>query len=82
VTIARELISAKLNGQAVLVREKLRDVQTENAIVSLRSRLGDAVDLNVILGIESRAAAEFWSAWRDLPIRFRERTQAESRHIG
>ena len=70
VKIARELISAKLTGQEVLVREKLKDNRAAGSIASLRSRLSDAPDLDAIRGIESRAAAEYWDAWHDLPILF------------
>jgi CRISPR-associated endonuclease Cas1 len=70
VKIARELISAKLNGEEVLVREKLKNARAADSIAALHTRLGDAPDLNVIRGIESRAAAEYWDAWRDLPILF------------
>lgn len=70
VNIARELISAKLNGEETLAREKLQNVETADTIAALRARLADAADLNAIRGIESRAAAEYWSAWRDLPILF------------
>jgi CRISPR-associated endonuclease Cas1 len=70
VKIARELIAAKLTGQEVLVREKLKNIRTADSIAALRDRLGDVLDLNAIRGIESRAAAEYWDAWRDLPILF------------
>jgi CRISPR-associated endonuclease Cas1 len=70
VKIARELISAKLNGQEVLVRDKLKDIRAADSIALLHVRLGDAPDLNAIRGIESRAAAQYWDAWRDLPILF------------
>jgi hypothetical protein len=70
VKIARELISSKLSGQEALVREKLKNLQAADSIAALQSRLGDAPDLNAIRGIESRAAAEYWDAWRDLPILF------------
>jgi CRISPR-associated endonuclease Cas1 len=70
VKIARELISAKLSGQQVLVREKFKDIRTADFIAALGARLADATDLNAIRGIESRAAAEYWNAWRDLPILF------------
>ena len=70
VQIARELISEKLRGQETLVREKLRDSQAANAITKLRNRLPDASDLIGIRSIESRAAAEYWGAWRDVPIQF------------
>jgi CRISPR-associated endonuclease Cas1 len=70
VNIARELISAKLTGQEMLVREKLQNNGTADSIAMLRTRLTDAPDLSSIRGIESRAAAKYWSAWRDIPILF------------
>jgi CRISPR-associated endonuclease Cas1 len=70
VKIARELISAKLSGQTMLVREKLKNIRAADLIDVLRSRLDAAADLDAIRGIESRGAARYWNAWRDLPIRF------------
>jgi CRISPR-associated endonuclease Cas1 len=70
VKIARELISAKLSAQEVLVREKLKNTRAADSIAALQVRLGDATDLNAIRGTESLAAAKFWDAWRDLPILF------------
>jgi CRISPR-associated endonuclease Cas1 len=70
VKIARELVSAKLKGQELLVREKLKDIRTADFIAALGARLADATDPDAIRGIESRAAAEYWYAWRDLPISF------------
>jgi CRISPR-associated endonuclease Cas1 len=70
VKIARELISAKLSGQELLVREKLKNIEAADSIATLRSRLDDAADLNAIRGIESRAAALYWDSWRDLSILF------------
>jgi CRISPR-associated endonuclease Cas1 len=68
--IARELISAKLSGQEILLREKLKNTETADSIAALRAQLVDAADLNAIRGIESRAAAEYWDAWRDFPVSF------------
>lgn len=70
VTIARELISAKLDGQQALVRDKLKHTQAANSIAALRSCLNDASELNQIRGFEARAAAEYWNSWRELPILF------------
>jgi CRISPR-associated endonuclease Cas1 len=70
VTISRELISTKLSGQEILIREKLQNVGIADSIAALRSRLDDANDLTAIRGIESRAAAEYWDAWRDVQILF------------
>jgi CRISPR-associated endonuclease Cas1 len=68
--IARELISAKLSGHEVLVREKLKNTPAADSIAAFRARLGDAADLSAIRGIESRSASEYWNAWRDLAILF------------
>ena len=70
VRIARELISAKLNGQETLVREKLKNVKAANSIAGLQYRLADADEIDAIRWIESRAAAEYWSAWREVPVLF------------
>lgn len=82
VEIARELISAKLGGQEVLVRKILKDIRTADFIAALGARLADATDLDAIRGIESRAAAEYWNAFRELPIRSREKMQIGSLRIG
>ena len=68
--IARELISVKLSGQETLVREKLENLNAANSIAELQVRLARADEIDAIRGIESRAAAEYWSAWRDVPIVF------------
>jgi CRISPR/Cas system-associated endonuclease Cas1 len=70
VKIARELISVKLSGQEMLAREKLKNVSVANSIAGLRDRLANADEVEAIRGIESRAAAEYWSAWREVPILF------------
>src|SRR5258707_2841703 len=70
VRIARELISVKLRGQELLVREKLRNVSAANSIAGLQDRLANADEVDAIRGIESRAAAEYWSAWREVPVLF------------
>jgi CRISPR-associated endonuclease Cas1 len=68
--IASDLIAAKLHGHETLVREKLHNPGAADSIVALCNRLGDADDLNAVRGIESRAAAEYWNAWRALPVLF------------
>src|SRR5437870_72488 len=68
--IGRELISSKLSGQEMLIRKKLKNFLTADSIAELRSRLAHADDLNAIRRIESRAAAEYWSAWRTVPVLF------------
>ncbi len=68
--IARELISVKLSGQENLVREKLKNIAAADSISLLRHRLDNAEDLGAVRGIESRAAAEYWNAWRDVTVLF------------
>ncbi len=68
--IARELISVKLKGQETLVREKLKNVSAANSIAGLQDRLANANEIDAIRAIESRAAAEYWSTWRDVPVVF------------
>jgi CRISPR-associated endonuclease Cas1 len=70
VKLARELIAAKLAGQETLIRETLKDVSAAGSIAALENRLSEADDLNAIRAIEARAAAEYWSAWRNVPIQF------------
>jgi CRISPR-associated protein Cas1 len=68
--IASELIAAKLRGQESLVREKLHNSAAAESIAALRNLLANAGQLNEVRGIESRAAAEYWDAWRELPVLF------------
>ena len=74
--IARELISAKLTGQEVVIREKLCKSDAADSIAILRNRVAVAVDLSAVRGMESRAAAEYWDAWRELPVLFPRKDSA------
>src|SRR6185437_5210075 len=55
-SISRELIGAKLDGQEFVVREKLKKESTANVIATLRKSLAFAETIEAIRGIESRAA--------------------------
>src|SRR5438132_3702666 len=68
--IARELIAAKLSGQETLVREKLKNEVSANAIAAFRDRLLNAETIDSVRVIESQAAAEYWRIWYGLPILF------------
>jgi CRISPR-associated endonuclease Cas1 len=68
VEIARELLTAKLHGQATVadtlsadaaqtIRDHLRHLQTAASIDELRV-------------VESQAAAAYWAAWRGIRVRF------------
>lgn len=68
--IARDLISVKIKGQEALLRERLNNSGSADSISELHNRLAVAENIDAVRGIESRAAAEYWSAWRELPISF------------
>src|SRR5581483_816920 len=68
--IARELIDRKLAGQEKVARETLSKPDVAQEIVRWRSGLAEANTIDDVRRIESQAAAEYWSAWRNLPITF------------
>lgn len=68
--IARELISHKLIGQERVAREILRDSDTADEIARMRQSLPNAERLDLIRLAESRAAAAYWTAYRNVPITF------------
>jgi CRISPR-associated endonuclease Cas1 len=68
--ISRELITAKLQGQETLAREKLKNITTANVIGEFRQRLSAASNLEMVRALESQAAAAYWSAWYEVPIQY------------
>jgi CRISPR-associated endonuclease Cas1 len=68
--IAKELIRAKLAGQESLVRHKLKDTATADAIAGLGERLSVADNLDTVRFLEAQAAGHYWSTWSGLPITF------------
>ena len=68
VTIARELISAKLRGQELLVRENIKAAATADLIARLRERLASAENLDTIRQLEAQGAALYWSEWSGLAV--------------
>jgi len=70
VVIARELISRKLSGQEQVVSAKLHDAAAAQTISDYRLGLAEAETLDAVRLLESRGAAAYWAAWRDLPIIF------------
>src|SRR6266852_8310178 len=68
--ISRELISQKLAGQAMLVRDMLHDSATSTAIDMLRGELPSAESIESVRLIEAQAAKTYWRAWSDVPIRW------------
>ena len=70
VRISRELISQKLEGQAKLARDVLRDSDVAQAISAFRCSLVSAASIQEVRQLESRAAQVYWSAWHELPVDF------------
>ncbi len=66
--ISKELISQKLAGQELLVRDMLHDPATADAIVRFRVELSSAESIESVRLIESQAARAYWQAWSDVPI--------------
>jgi CRISPR-associated endonuclease Cas1 len=70
VRISRDLIRMKLEGQATLVRDMLRNQATADAIQRLRAEVTSADNLHSIRLLESQAAKLYWQTWSALSIRW------------
>jgi CRISPR-associated protein Cas1 len=68
--ISKELISQKLAGQELLVRDMLHDPATADAIARFRAELPSADSIDVVRLIEAQAAKLYWRAWSEMPIRW------------
>jgi CRISPR-associated endonuclease Cas1 len=68
--IACELISQKIAAQERVVRHKLLDSTTADAISRFRTDLSSADSISSIRLIESQAARAYWSAFSTLPINY------------
>ncbi len=68
--ITRELICQKLAGQERVAREHLHDSTAAGIIASARKQVITAESIEATRRLEARAAAAYWSAWRNLPVMF------------
>jgi CRISPR-associated endonuclease Cas1 len=66
--ISKELISQKLAGQELLVRDMLHDAATADAIARFRTELPTAESLDRVRLIEAQAAKLYWHSWANIPI--------------
>jgi CRISPR-associated endonuclease Cas1 len=66
--ISKELISQKLAGQELLVRDMLHDSATADVIARFRMELPSTECIESVRLIEAKAANRYWQAWSDLPI--------------
>jgi len=71
--IARELISRKLIGQELVLREKLHDLIGADEVKQARISLTTAPTIALIRQWEAKAALAYWFAWRSIPINFPQR---------
>jgi CRISPR-associated endonuclease Cas1 len=74
--ISKELISQKLAGQELLVRDMLHDSATADAIARLRTVLPTAESIDRVRLMEAQAAKLYWQSWSDLPIRWPRKDEA------
>jgi len=68
--ISKELISQKLAGQELLVRDMLQDSATADAIARFRAELPNAESIESVRLIEAQAAKLNWQCWSDVPVRW------------
>jgi len=68
--ISKELIRQKLTAQEQIAREKLNDARAAQLIAEHRAAIDDAKTIESLRLCESRAALQYWSAWRKIPITF------------
>lgn len=68
--ISKELIKKKLVAQEEIAKERLNDSRAAQLISEHRSAIDDARTRETLRLWESRAAYEYWSAWRKIPISF------------
>jgi|SRR5271166_4652242 len=66
--ISKELISQKLAGQGLLVRDMLHESATADAIAQFRDKLPNAESIEAVRLIEAQAARCYWQAWSDVPV--------------
>jgi CRISPR-associated endonuclease Cas1 len=66
--ISKEIISQKLAGQELLVRDMLHDSTAADAIARFRIVLPSAENIDRVRLIEAQAAKAYWQAWAILPI--------------
>jgi len=67
--ISKELISQKLDAQAVLVRDMLKNSSTGETIGRFKDELPSAESIESVRIIEAQAAKHYWRSWSDIPIR-------------
>jgi len=75
--ISTGLIARKLDGQATVARDMLRDPTTAEGILRFRDEVPSAHEISSVRVLESQAANLYWSAWYDVPIRWPRNDERE-----
>jgi len=68
--ISRDLIAAKLEGQALVMSQDFGNPGVAEEIATFRTQLADADSFGRIRLIESQAARAYWNAWGDIPVMY------------
>jgi CRISPR-associated endonuclease Cas1 len=68
--ISKELISQKLAGQELVVRDMRHDPAAGDAIARFADKLPSAESIEVVRLIEAQAARCYWQSWNNLPIQW------------
>lgn len=68
--IAKDLLDKKLLAQEHLVHEKLKNSDAADRIAEMRCGLPICQSLDALRPLEALAAKAYWSAWRDVVVRF------------
>ncbi|MGH2965989.1 MAG: CRISPR-associated endonuclease Cas1 [Solirubrobacterales bacterium] len=76
VEIARELLSAKVDGQRALLDELPGGTENVHAVEQALGEIDKAESLEILLAAEAQAANAYWDAWSELPIPFPDREVA------
>jgi CRISPR-associated endonuclease Cas1 len=66
--ICRKLISAKIQGQEHVLRERLNRQSAADVVARFRDKLGSSESFDAIRSLEASAAACYFREWRDLPV--------------
>ena len=69
VAITREILRVKLEGQAA-VAALIGAADASKAVGKLSGRIGRETDGRKVLSAEASAASTYWSAWRNVSVRF------------
>jgi CRISPR-associated endonuclease Cas1 len=76
--LTRELLIAKVRGQATVLRMMEAEPAPAEAGASLLEKyageLAGTIDQAAMLQIEALAAVAYWRCWRDIPLRFARQT--------